>query len=142
MYAIVTSHLSPTNVCYYTSLSGQYGQQMTRMGVEPNSSLLRGYLHGTLQSLKWLESLFGVSKKNRVDILIENRAIAKQLEETTSIGSMHGDNDSLWNQLFAYKEKFDLRFVTSPEESGHIKTIYAWSSTPPIPADLPAEYTI
>jgi hypothetical protein len=110
------------------------------MGIEANSTPLRGMLQAILLGLEKISHQHGVQLRHKVDILITDPELRRQVESKTWPSVLASDADDLWLVLAKWKQAFKIRYVSSPAQSEHMKTIFAWSSVPPAPAELPAGY--
>lgn len=138
MYLISNVYLTDIGDVHYTSLAGRQSNQQTHTGFEENSTVVRGHLLSITQGLRKIEDLYGLACFHLVDVLIGDIAIAEEFQTRISDEVVpEGCDSELWDRLIARKPNFKLRFVTSPSESDHLKTIWAWSAVPPQRAELP-----
>ncbi|ADW69066.1 hypothetical protein [Granulicella tundricola] len=140
LFINTTAVLDSTNTAFFTSLSGRTCTPPLKMGIEEKSSLLRGFLAATIQGLSHLRDTFGNGNGYSIDVCIPNEAIAREIREHSSRKSLlHGDDDALWADFHRLSTGFELKFISSPGESGNLRTFYGWNSTPFILGELEGE---
>jgi hypothetical protein len=143
MYIVTNVNFdSGTKGVSYGTLAGKNGGRPTYLGSETNSSKLRGALLAVNLGLRILKDLYGSNERFKLDILIEDAAIASQfLNKTDVVSKMHGDNDALWAEYLSRISTYDVRIVSHPGESEVIRCIWAWGAYPQsLPGTMPVGY--
>ena len=130
LYISTFATLNPeTNTTFYNSAAGTCQGQIPHLGIEANSSLMRGYLHAVLDGLAKLENLRGTGHGEVVTLLIPDLDIAAKVRAAseTLFGKLISyDNKDLWQQLLARKKQFNLHVVSFPDEATDLTTLWQW----------------
>ena len=104
--------LSNSCECYYTAKTKANGDQYESMGMEKNSSALRGTLLALVAGLKRIESTAGAGHK--VFVGLEDSRMAARLNQMRSCDQLTGGyDDELWKKYLEARNKFHLTFALS-----------------------------
>jgi len=129
-FIITAAALNPrSRTVHYSSTAGIFQGQTAHLASEANSSLLRGYLHATLDGLDKIENLIGKGTNIVIDVLIPDEVIAEKIRSASSstFGRIKNfDNQDLWERLLARKKEFTLNVVSHPDEAADLDALWKW----------------